>query len=131
VCDTPIIGSDFFPTVLAAAGVQPPKDRVLDGVNLLPLFAGKPVDRPVPLYWRYHAAPGPFKVAMRDGDWKILSNLEFSQLELYNLRHDPKETTNLAQKFPDKLRELQTKLRQLHEAIEKEGPDWWKDYKGS
>ena len=33
-CDVPVIGSDLFPTVLRLAGVQPPKDRVLDGVDL-------------------------------------------------------------------------------------------------
>ncbi len=131
VCDTPIIGSDLFPTVLAAAGVTAPKDRTLDGVNLLPLLAGKPLTRSLPMYWRYHAAPGPFKVAMRDGDWKILADLNFTQFELYHLGNDPKETQNLADKHPDKLDELRTRLRQLHEEIEKEGPDWWKNYKGS
>jgi len=131
VCDTPIIGSDLFPTVLAAAGVAAPKDRTLDGVNLLPLLAGKPLTRPIPMYWRYHAAPGPFKVAMRDGDWKILADLGFTQFELYHLGNDPKETQNLADKHPDKLEELRDRLRKLHDEIEKEGPDWWKNYKGS
>jgi arylsulfatase A len=131
VCDTPIIGSDLFPTVLAAAGVAAPKDRTLDGVNLLPLLAGKPLTRPIPMYWRYHAAPGPFKVAMRDGDWKILADLSFTQFELYHLGNDPKETQNLADKHPDKLDELRDRLRKLHDEIEKEGPDWWKNYKGS
>jgi arylsulfatase A len=131
ICDTPIIGSDFFPTVLAAAGVAAPKDRTLDGVNLLPLLAGKPLTRPIPMYWRYHAAPGPFKVAMRDGDWKILADLGFTQFELYHLGNDPKETQNLADKHPDKLDELRDRLRKLHDEIEKEGPDWWKNYKGS
>jgi arylsulfatase A len=131
ICDTPIIGSDLFPTVLAAAGVAAPKDRTLDGVNLLPLLAGKPLTRPIPMYWRYHAAPGPFKVAMRDGDWKILADLSFTQFELYHLGNDPKETQNLADKHPDKLDELRDRLRKLHDEIEKEGPDWWKNYKGS
>ncbi|MCS7016045.1 MAG: sulfatase [Gemmatales bacterium] len=131
VCDTPIIGSDFFPTVLAAVGLPLPSDRVFDGVNLLPLFEGKVLTRSIPMYWRYHAAPGPFKVALRHGDWKILANLDFTQFELYNLRDDPQETTNLASKHPDKLRELLDQLRPLHQAIEKEGPDWWKGYKGS
>jgi len=131
VCDTPIIGSDLFSTVLAAAGVAAPKDRKLDGVNLLPLLAGKPLTRSIPMYWRYHAAPGPFKVALRDGDWKILADLNFTQFELYHLGNDPKETQNLADKHPNKLHELRTRLQQLHEEIEKEGPDWWKNYKGS
>ncbi|MFM7865212.1 MAG: sulfatase, partial [Planctomycetaceae bacterium] len=33
----PVIGSDFFATLLAAAGVAVPTDRVLDGVNVLPV----------------------------------------------------------------------------------------------
>jgi len=34
--DLTVVGSDFYPTVLAAAGLEPPAGRTLDGVNLLP-----------------------------------------------------------------------------------------------
>lgn len=70
-CDIPVIGSDLFPTLLGAAGVAAPADRVLDGVDLLPLLTGKAdqLKRPQPLYWRLHMAPNA-KIAMREGDWK-------------------------------------------------------------
>ena len=36
---------DLFATALAVAGVPPPRDRVIDGKDLRPLFSGD--DRPV------------------------------------------------------------------------------------
>ena len=37
----PMVTSDYFPTILAAAGLPAPPDRPLDGINLLPVFAQK------------------------------------------------------------------------------------------
>jgi len=56
VSDTPIIGSDIFSTALAINGIEPPKDRTIDGVNILPVFEGKTVERPIPLFWRTHVS---------------------------------------------------------------------------
>ena len=127
-CDAPVIGSDFFPTALAAAGVDVPPDRTLDGVSVLPLLTGeaKSVDRPVPMYWRLDMAPGGIHVAMRDGDWKILAPRDLSRFELYDLPADPRETTDLSRKEPRRLEEMKAKLTALHQKIEAEGPDWWK-----
>jgi arylsulfatase A-like enzyme len=44
------------------------------------------------------------------GDWKLLEYLEHNTLELYNLKDDIGETTNLAQRLPDKAAELHAKL---------------------
>ena len=38
---TPAHGTDIFPTLLAAAGVPLPTDRVIDGVDLLPLLRSR------------------------------------------------------------------------------------------
>src|SRR5690606_23528076 len=38
VYEPPVSTLDIFPTVLAAAGAFMPKDKVLDGVNLLPFL---------------------------------------------------------------------------------------------
>ncbi len=58
-CDTPIIGSDLFPTILGLCGAKVPADRVIDGANVLAVLAAKAaaVDRPRPLYWRLNMAP--------------------------------------------------------------------------
>jgi arylsulfatase A len=124
----PVIGSDLFPTVLGICGVKPPTDRVLDGADVLPVLTGKSAaaQRKGPLYWRLNMAPNNLHMALRDGDWKLLSAQDFTKVELYNLQSDPKETTNLAAKEPERLAALTSQLKTLNAEIEKEGPDWWK-----
>ncbi len=127
VSEVPVIGSDLFPTMLGIAGVKPPADRVLDGVDVLPALTGKAakVERPQPLYWRLHMAPN-MKMAMRVDDWKILANAELTEFELYNLKTDPKEDTDLKSAEPQRFAALREQLLKHNAAVEAEGPDWWK-----
>ncbi len=127
-CDVPVIGSDLFPTVLGLAGVKPPADRVIDGVNVLPALTGKAetVERRVPFYWRLGMAPNNLHMAMRQGDWKILASQDLKKFELYNLKADPKETTDLRDKEPRRFEQMREVLIELNKQIEAEGPDWWK-----
>ena len=125
--DVPVIGSDVFPTMLAIAGVKPPADRVLDGVNILPVLTGTvtKLARPQPLYWRLNMAPNA-RVAMRVDDWKILANAELTEFELYNLKTDARETTDLQATEPQRFAALRDQLLKHHAAVEAEGPDWWR-----
>jgi len=127
VIDTPVIGSDLFPTFLAAAGVAAPTDRVIDGVNVLPVLTGaaKEVERPQPLFWRLHMAPNA-KIALRVGDWKLLADEQLTSFELYNLAADPHETTDLATREPQRFAALREQLIRHNAAIDAEGPDWWR-----
>jgi arylsulfatase A-like enzyme len=97
-----VMGFDCHATALAAAGVPLPVDKPLDGVNLLPFLLGKQGGRPHDqLFWRSgerHAA--------RVGDWKLVKE-RGSETELFNLKDDISETTNLAAKERGKLKELQ------------------------
>lgn len=126
--DVPIIGSDFFPTALGIAGVKPPADRVLDGINVIPILTGKAdaIGRGQPLYWRLNMAPNNLHMAMRQGDWKIIAAQDFSKFELYNLKLDPKEETDLKDKEKDRFETMKKELISHNGKIEKEGPDWWK-----
>jgi len=117
----PVIGSDFFPTALAATGLEPPAGRALDGTNMLPLFAGEAVRRQVPLYWRWGG-----KVAYREGDWKIVVDESLAKPELYDLASDRNEATNLAAQEPDRLAAMMARLRLYTNEVEAEGPDWWR-----
>lgn len=125
--DTPVIGSDVFPTLLAVAGVKPPADRVLDGVNVLAALTGKTttVDRRQPLFWRLHMAPNA-KIALRVDDWKILANAELTDFEFYNLGTDRQETTDLRSREPERFATLREQLIRHNASVEAEGPDWWK-----
>lgn len=117
----PTIGSDFFPTMLAAVGVEPAEGRKLDGANLLPLLSGGTVDRPVPLYWRWGG-----KVAYREGDWKIVVDESLNNPELYDLAADRNEEHDLAAREPQRLGEMMRRLQAHTADVEAEGPGWWR-----
>lgn len=127
VQSAPVIGSDLFATLLAVARVAPPADRVLDGVNVLPQWRGEVarVERPQPLYWRLDMAPNA-RIALRDGDWKILGSADRTRFELYNLAADEQETTDLSGREPERFETLKRRLLDQTAAIEAEGPDWWR-----
>lgn len=124
--DVPVIGSDIFVTAVGIAGAKLPTDRILDGGNLLAALESRAVERARPLYWRCVIAPGPLKTTMRIGDWKILADEPLTQFELYDLKNDPQEKTDLSAAQPAKLEEMKTALVKLNTEIEAEGPDWWK-----
>jgi arylsulfatase A len=130
--DHPVIGSDFFATVCAATGTPPPRDRTIDGVDVLPILTGRgPVERPIPLYWRLGMATDGLHVAMRRGPWKILASEDLSRFELYNLEEDPSESRELSAREPERFETLMKELLALHRSIEAEGPDWWKRFSKS
>ncbi len=115
----PVIGSDFFPTALKAAGLAPPPGRTLDGVDI----SGPAVEEPRPLYWRW----GGF-VAYREGPWKIVTDEALEKPELYNLADDLAETTDLAAREPERLATMLERLRSYTAEVEAEAPDWWRTH---
>ena len=122
----PVIGSDLFSTILAIVGADLPKDRVIDGVDMRPALAGKPLERPVPLYWRNHVAPTDNHVALRIGEWKIVGDKALDKFQLYKIEEDWKEQKDLAAKMPEKLAFMKTALLKVHDEVEREGPsEWW------
>jgi arylsulfatase A-like enzyme len=102
VDDRPVIQLDILPTALAAAGLTVSPDWKLDGVNLLPFLdgakAGQPHDT---LYWRSQN-----QHAIRRGDWKLVQTRADQKPQLYNLAADIRESTDLADKEPARLKEL-------------------------
>lgn len=112
VCDVPVIGMDFMPTILAMAGV-PDLPQPCDGMDFTSLLRGaKTLDRDT-LYWHYPhysdqgGTPGG---AIREGDWKLIEFFEDNHLELYNLSLDPGEQYNFASSYADKAFELRRRL---------------------
>ncbi|MEI7461093.1 MAG: sulfatase-like hydrolase/transferase [Pirellula sp.] len=124
--DTPIVGTDIFSTVCDIAGVSLPNDRVIDGASMTPVFQDMPIARSQPLYWRNHLAPENYRVALRDGNWKIIGSDNLTAFELYNIQEDTQETADLSAKYPDKFSELRERLIKHDGSVLKDGPDWWK-----
>ncbi|MGB7323480.1 MAG: sulfatase-like hydrolase/transferase [Rubripirellula sp.] len=124
--DVPVIGSDVFATVLDIVGIPLPDDRTIDGVSMVPAFAGKSTERQVPLFWRTHVSPADDRVAMRVGDWKIVANDTMSKFLLFDIQKDWKEENDLAAAMPEKLEEMKSLLLKTWADIEAEGPsEWW------
>jgi len=67
VCRELTVTMDLFATALAAAGVPPPPDRVIDGQDLLPLLSDKAHSRHDVIFG--HA--GPRLATVRDARWKL------------------------------------------------------------
>jgi arylsulfatase A-like enzyme len=112
LCDTPVISTDFYPTILDFAGLPLNPAQHMDGMSLVPLLKLQPLERG-PLFWHFphYANQGGFPSgAVRDGDWKLIEWYEDGQLELFNLRADPGEQKNLAAENPVKAKELQARL---------------------
>jgi len=96
-----VMGFDCHATALVAAGIAP--ETKLDGVNLIPFLTGKQTGRPHDrLFWR----AGP-QHAVRVGDWKLVHSPRDAATMLFNLKDDMGEKNDLAQKNPEKLKELE------------------------
>ena len=103
VSDALVSNVDFFPTFLAAAGVDlSPYADNLDGVNLLPLLRGEAASRSGPIYFHYPNYAWHQKNrlggAIIEGHYKLINWYDDDSVALYNLERDPGETTDLSQK---------------------------------
>mgnify|MGYP000002866023 CR=1 FL=1 len=113
VCDTPVISTDFFPTILDLVGLPQQPKLHADGTSLLPSLKGEELKTDRPLCWHYphyHGSTWTPGAAIRDGNWKLIELYEFRKTELYNLKEDLGETRELSASHPEKLAELKAKL---------------------
>jgi arylsulfatase A-like enzyme len=94
---------DVLPTFCDIAGVKKPENT--DGISFLPAMLGNVQTKTHNyLYWEFFEQGG--KQAILKGDWKairlkIRGKAEQQVTELYNLKSDPSETNNVADKNPD------------------------------
>lgn len=110
---------DFMPTFANLTGFKVPDDRVIDGVDQTNLLFGKSKQgaRETFFYqgngvrkgkWKYLRAK--HKVA----SWAVDENRKEVE-ELYDLESDIGETTNLAEKYPEKIAELKLLMEMISE----------------
>lgn len=133
-CDVPVIGTDFYPTILEMAGVTKDPGNPADGVSIVPLLKQTGIPKRDALFWHYPhysnqgGRPG---AAMRQGDFKLIEWYEDGSVELYNLRDDLGETHNLAVQMPEKARAMKTRLdawlKELNPEMPKPNPDYDKE----
>ncbi|HYO82781.1 MAG TPA: sulfatase [Bryobacteraceae bacterium] len=92
---------DWVPTLTGEGGT--------DGKSILPLLRGSAPSKPRPLFWHYPhysnqgGEPG---AAVRLGDHKLIRFYADDRKELYNLREDPGEKSDLSAQLPARTKEL-------------------------
>jgi uncharacterized sulfatase len=152
VCHEPAMNIDFFPTSLALAGLQLPRDRIIDGKDITGLLSGKQDTTPHEAFYFYHLDE---LEAIRVTRWKYIRNIHhyvwpapidkpatllgrFSKGRLgrwpllYDLELDPGESYNLIDTHREVGQKLLTKMKKWEEDL-RENPRGWiedKDNKG-
>ncbi|MEM8524326.1 MAG: sulfatase [Bacteroidota bacterium] len=102
--ETPVIGTDFYPTLLELAGADLLPNEHQDGQSLVPLLKGDSIQSR-PLIWHYphygNQGGEPSSI-LREGDWKVIYYYEDERTELYNLANDLSEKNNLVLEQPER-----------------------------
>jgi len=102
--DQPVISLDILPTAAHVAGAKVPSDRVIDGVDLMPLMTGKSDATPhKDLYWRF----GP-QAAIRSGNYKLVM-FKNQPDKLFDLSTDVAEKHDQSATKPEIAKELKKK----------------------
>ena len=123
VCEAPAVNLDLFPTCLAAAGLELPEDRIIDGMDIMPLLTGASGQSPHEYLYLYHEGE---LEGVRSGNWKyfrstshytwplpvnkrlggLVNHINGPLPLLLDLSSDPGEAYNLAERFPDVVESL-------------------------
>ena len=103
-CDSYLIIEDFYPTILELAGIKNYQTvQPIDGISFVPMLKGKgDTSEDRSLFWNFPNNWGPTgpgigsTCTIRKGDWKLIYYYETGEKELFNIKKDIGETTNLA-----------------------------------
>lgn len=119
VINAPMSTSDFYPTLLKAAGVDlPQKQPLLDGIDVMPLLIGQRQERGEPIAFQAPvksandvlAEPGTKQMALVDENYKLISVNGGKRWMLFDLRSDPGEGKDLASVQPDRVSRMRKAL---------------------
>jgi arylsulfatase A-like enzyme len=110
-----IQSSDYYPTLLELLAIQPQAGQRFDGISLVPALRGEPLGRQA-IFTYFPHQPNipewmPPAVSVHHGDWKLIRVFHAGEnglhaYKLYQLSEDPAEQTNLAERLPERVAEL-------------------------
>lgn len=111
--NSPVAHLDIFPTILDICGLKVPANANIDGGSLRNLIKGETEffdNRTLFFNWA-RGYPEPYKnVAVRKADYKLVGQTSWdakaADLQLFNIKEDPYENTDLSDKLIEKTNEL-------------------------
>ena len=144
VSDHVVSALDFLPTFADLAGAEVPKELALDGANFLPVLKDKAIEREKPLVWAYYGALNQRRVAMRDGDWKVLAKLQgvgkfktltkknaegvkkaaLTDVQIFRVVDDIHESKDLSKSDPEALKTLTARLEKYYGELLEDSHVW-------
>lgn len=111
---------DLLPTLSEVAGARTPAG--LDGISMLPTWLGQTqTNQHSHLYWEFHERG--FQQAVRMGDWKGLRLKSGEPIELYQLKTDVAESSNVADRHP----EVAARIEEIMRSDRTESEEWSTD----
>ncbi len=114
---------DYFPTLTAAAGIEPGQHRPFDGRNLWPALASGRVEPREDIFFSVESG-GTLHYAVHHQEWKLV--IDGEKKLLFRIVEDPNETTDLAAKEPKLVADLASRIeqwKQLHPMNGERGTD--------
>ncbi len=124
VCKTPVVSMDFFPTIAAAAGAT--FEHEIEGENLKPVLeaTGKLKRTSICFHYPNFAFHKDNRLgsAIRKGDYKLIERFDDGSIELYNLKNDIGERSNLAESHKEIAQGLLQELRAWRKKTKAEMP---------
>lgn len=111
---TPVVTMDIHATILEAANLKPDPSNTPDGISLIPMLKNESeLERESVCFhypnYAFHKE-NRMASAIRSGYFKLIKFYDDDSVELYNLKNDISESKNLADKMPDKAKQLRTQL---------------------
>jgi arylsulfatase A-like enzyme len=132
----PVVHMDMYPTALAAAGVNLPDPRPIDGMDILPLLDGKVKDREKPIgfmLWQGDGDKTTFPTIdfvkgtqgiWIDGSLKLIvaqvgreTDERRNRPGLYDIHADPKDTTDLSAAMPERVTAMRAALDRWRQSV--------------
>lgn len=105
---------DLYPTFAGLAGATVSGEQVVDGEDLWPLLSGEPDAEPPHNEFFYFIRHGVL-AGVRVGRWKLLK--QQGKLELYDLKTDIGESTNLASQQPRIAERLRVRMEHFASSL--------------
>jgi len=121
VCDVPVTGPDFLPTILDMLGIKMQPNVKPDGVSFAPLLKGESKINRDAIFWHYphysnHGMQSPGG-AVRCGDYKLIEYYENGTVQLFNVKNDIGEQRDIASSEPEIVNKLREMLHNWREKV--------------